>query len=134
MIPPLAAFRPQLEAALAYTDNSHCFEDVAAEVASGALQYWPGARSVIITEIIVTPGYKALGFFLAGGDLAELEMMYPRVEAWGRSMGCDRAVMTGRRGWERSFLTRRSGWRQTLVVYEKTLRGQEEEGHSGHED
>lgn len=124
-VPPLREYRSQIEAALAYADDSHDFEDVAASVASGNMQYWPGVRSVIVTEIIVYPRYKALNFFLAGGDLAELEFMYPRVEAWGRMMGCDRAVLTGRKGWERSFLTRREGWHPTLAVFEKPLRGEE---------
>lgn len=115
-------YRASIEEALVYADHSHTFEDVRDMVHAGRLQFWPGAHSVIITEILDYPRYKALNYFLAGGgSLAEMEAMTPGIEAWARSMGCDRAVMTGRLGWERTFITR-DGWRQKpLAVYEKTL-------------
>lgn len=117
----LEAHRGQIEAALGYAGGTHTFEDIRAAVEAGDLQYWPGVRSVIITEIIQYPQKRALNFFLAGGDLAELEAMYPLIEEWGKTRGCVVAVMTGRRGWERSFLTRKEGWKPTLVVLEKEL-------------
>ena len=108
-----------LLSALAYADNSHSFEDVKAMVESGRLQFWPGPASAIVTEIVEFPRFKAIHFFLAGGNLVELEAMYPLIEKWGQEQGCDRATLAGRPGWTRSFLTRREGWRQTQVVLEK---------------
>lgn len=125
VVPPISEYRRQIEAALAYADDSHTFEDIVAGVESGEMQYWPGVKSVIITEIADVPQYRYLNFFLAGGDLAELEMMYPAIEAWGRSKGCVRAILTGRKGWERSFLTQREGWKYKLAVFEKSLDGKE---------
>lgn len=119
----LEAHRGEIEGALQYAGGTHTFEDIRAGVEAGSLQYWPGVRSVIITEIIQYPQKRALNFFLAGGDLAELEEMYPVIETWGREKGCDVAVMTARKGWERSFLTRKERWQPTLVVFEKQLHG-----------
>lgn len=117
----LEVHREQIEAALAYAGGTHTFEDVRAGVAAGALQYWPGVHSAILTEILQYPQRRVLNFFLAGGELAELEAMYPIIEQYGRAQGCTSAVLTGRKGWERSFLTRLEGWQPTLVVLEKQL-------------
>lgn len=117
----LTAHRSQIEAALAYAGGTHTFEDIRAGVEAGSLQYWPGPRSVIVTAVEDYPRKRALHFFLAGGDIAELEEMYPMVEQWGRSQGCTLATMTGRKGWERSFLTRREGWTPTAVSFAKDL-------------
>jgi hypothetical protein len=124
MIPDLAKYRRQIEAALVYSGHSHDFDDVAAMVAAGKAQFWPGRTSVIITEIIVEPRHKVLHFFLAGGDLAELEQMTPIIEQWGRERGCTRASLVGRKGWDRTFL-KRQGWTNGLVVLEKSFDGKE---------
>lgn len=122
----LGAHRQQIESALAYSGGTHTYEDVQAAVEAGDLQYWPGPRSVVITEIMQYPQTRVLNFFLAGaetGHLAELEAMYPEIEKWGRTQGCTVAVMSGRKGWERSFLTRKEGWEPKLVFFEKQLNG-----------
>ena len=114
-------YRLQIEAALAYAAGSHTFDDVAAGVAAGTMQLWLGPNSVMVTELVDYPRYRALRFFLAGGRMPELEAMTPGVLDWGREQGCARAEFLGRRGWQRSFLTR-SGWRDTqLVALEKQL-------------
>ena len=119
----LEAHREQIEAALGYAGGTHTFEDVRAGVEAGTLLYWPGVRSAVITEIIQYPQRRVLNFFLAGGDLAELEAMYPIIMQYGRAQGCSSAVLSGRKGWERSFFVRTEGWTPTLVVLEKQLHG-----------
>lgn len=117
----ITEYRRQIEAALQYADGTHTFEDVVRQVAKGDLQFWPGPASVLITEILEHPQRRTLNFFLAGGDLAELERMTPSVLQWGKQLGCTRAIMLGRKGWERSFLVR-TGWTlPPLVVLEKDL-------------
>lgn len=111
----ISAFSSYIEDALVYANGSHTFEDVRAAVAAGRMQFWPGVKSVIITEILENPRYKALNLFLAGGNLAELERMTPLVLDWGRDQGCSRAMFLGRSGWERTFLTR-TGWTKTPMV------------------
>lgn len=117
----LEGAKPYIERALEHADGSHSYQDIRDLVEKGLLQFWPGPASVVVTEIIAYPKYRVLNFFLAGGNLSELEVMYPAIEAWGAAQGCDRAVLTGRKGWERTFLARKN-WQPTLVVYEKTLK------------
>lgn len=119
----LAESRKEIEAALEYSDNAHSYEDIVRDVEDGKLQFWPGPNSVVITEIISYPRYKALNFFLAGGKMEELEVMYPMIEAWSRRQGCDRAFLTGRRGWERTKWLLEQNWKPTLVVMEKKYNG-----------
>lgn len=117
-------YRRQIEAALSYTGGTHTFDDIVAGVNEGRFQFWPGPDSVIVTEMAEYPQHRALHFFLAGGNLPELEAMTPAILDWGKEQGCTMATLAGRRGWDRTFLTR-TGWsiRQELVVLEKSLNG-----------
>jgi hypothetical protein len=124
MTQALTAYRPQIEAALVYSGHSHTFDDVAQLVKDGKAQFWGGPTSVVITQVVLEPQHKVLHFFLAGGNLAELEKMTPLIEQWGREQGCTRASLVGRKGWDRTFLSRQ-GWHNGLVVLEKDLDGQE---------
>lgn len=117
----LQEYKSQIEAALQYAGGTHVFDDVQHAVEKGELQFWPGTRSVILTEIQDTPQQRILNFFLAGGNSVELEAMLPLVEEWGRSIGATRATLYGRKGWGKSFLTKNQGWKETLVVLEKEL-------------
>jgi hypothetical protein len=112
--------RPFLEKALSLAGDTHSFEDVRKGIEEDKLQFWPGINSAIITEIIEYPQKRTLHCFLAGGNLAELEVMYPMVEAWGREKGCVFASTYGRPGWERTFL-KREGWTPRTVVMTKEL-------------
>ena len=112
--------RPFLQKALDHAGNTHTLEDVEAALAKGLVQWWPGENSAAVTEIIQYPQQRALHFWLAGGNLSELESMYPAAEAWGREHGCTVATTSGRPGWERTFL-RREGWQPRTVVMMKAL-------------
>lgn len=103
----IESLRAPIEAALEYAGGSHTYEDITKAVAEGRMQFWAGPRSAVVTEVVQYPQYKALQFFLAGGDLKELEAMAEGIEEWGRQQGCTRVVFTGRKGWERTFLVRR---------------------------
>lgn len=117
----LDQYRPQIEAALAYSGGTHTFDDIRDLVSKGQLQFWPGPHSVGITEIQTTPQRRTLNIFLAGGDKAELEAMLPAVIDWAKAQGCTHALMIGRRGWERTFMTR-TGWKVAeTVVLEREL-------------
>jgi hypothetical protein len=104
------AHRQYIEAALEYADGAYTFDEVVAMVESGRLQYWPGPSSAVVTEILSYPRKKVLNFFLAGGNLPEIEAMYPGIHHWGRSQGCTHAAMFARPGWARSFVTRTAGY------------------------
>jgi hypothetical protein len=109
-----------LERALAYAGGSHTLADIHAAVACGQLQRWDGERSTIVTEIRETPQQRILLFFLAEGDLTELRGMARGIEDWGRALGCHKAQLVGRRGWERSAIVQ-DGWKLASIVMEKEL-------------
>ena len=100
----LKRLRHHVEAALEYSGGTHNFDDVAEMVRDHKLQLWPASNSVVLTEIIVYPRLKNLHYFLAGGDLDELSRMRPMIESWGKSIGCTRVTLAGRKGWAKTFL------------------------------
>lgn len=116
------AFRRYIEDALVYSGGTHTFEDVTAAIDAGTLQLWPGLSSAVVTEVVDAPRQRILNFFLAGGNLAELETMLPIILAWGKEQGCVKATLVGRKGWERTFLTRK-GWKLSQVVLEVPIDG-----------
>jgi hypothetical protein len=103
------AWFPALQNALVLDGGAHTMDDVWSMIENGDCQFWPGVRSGIVTSIVSFPSTSHLHFFLAGGDLAELEAMTPTVLEWGKTQGCSKASLIGRRGWERTFL-KRAGW------------------------
>ncbi len=111
----------QIERALVHTGGTHTVEDIASAISSGQKQLWAGTDSAIVTQIVITPQKKELWFFLAAGNMEEVQRMYPLILEWGREQGCVRATFVGRRGWARTFLTREEGWRETLAVFEKEI-------------
>lgn len=117
----LQRLRPHIERALSYSDDTHLYDDVAEMVSADRAVLWSGPDSVIVTETILDPRRKSLHFFLAAGQMAELEIMTPHILEFGRMEGCTKATLIGRKGWQRSFLSR-TGWSPSpLVMMEKTL-------------
>lgn len=112
---------PEVARALEYEGGLHTVDDIWAGVEKGEFQFWPGERSMLVTQILTFPRQKDLLFFLAAGDLTEIQRLYPIVLEWAKQQGCSRALMAGRKGWERTFLTKEEGWRSTHVVMEKEL-------------
>ena len=116
----LERLRHHVEAALEYSGGTHHFADVREMVEQNKLQLWPAVNSVVLTEIIVYPRLKNLHYFLAGGDLDELSRMRPMIESWGKSLGCTRVSLAGRRGWAKTFL-KDEGYSPQWTVLAKTL-------------
>lgn len=116
-----ARLEPHLENALQYSGGTHTLEDVFLGVANGDYQWWPGEDSVIVTEIVEYPRKTVLNYFLAGGELGELERMADQIEEWAlREKSIDAITLTGRKGWGRSFLRNR-GYNETSVSMSKEL-------------
>lgn len=114
----ISRYKRYIEAALEHDNGGYLYEDVERLVAEGEFQLWPGAHSVIITQIINFPRKRIAHVFLAAGNLAEIERMTPALEAWSKEKGCVGVEMIGRRGWERTFLSR-SGYKSQAVLYTK---------------
>lgn len=116
----LVKCRKYIEDALEYSAGTHTFNDIAAGVLSGKFQLWPNHNSAVVTEIVVYPQLKDLHFFLAGGNLDELKAMRPLIEQWGKSIGCTRVSLAGRKGWERTFL-KDEGYEPKWFILSKEL-------------
>jgi hypothetical protein len=93
-----------LEDALDYAHGTFDINDVFNDVVNGTAQFWPGKNSAVVTQIVPYPKKKVLHFFLAGGDIKELEEMEPGIIEWAKSQGCEAITLTGRPGWTKSFL------------------------------
>jgi hypothetical protein len=112
--------RKWLEDALEYNDTGQTLQDVWVGMQSGEYRLWPGERCAVVTEHFENTQGKHLSFFLAGGDIAELETMLPKIEACARDDGVVRITLYGRRGWEKSFL-RSAGYKTHWVVMTKDM-------------
>jgi len=119
-IEDLHRLRQQVESALEYSGGTHTFDDIAQAVTENRFQVWPGINSVVVTEIIVYPRIKNLHYFLAGGDLDELKLMRPYIERWGKSLGCTRVTLAGRKGWSKTFL-RDEGYEPKWFILSKDI-------------
>ncbi len=111
---------PYIAAGLEYAEGTHSLDDVFLSVMTGQRQFWPGERSAIVTEVNDFPQKKVLHFFVAGGELEELNRMQQAIEVWAREQGCTRITLAGRRGWLRSFL-RDEGYKPKWTVMSKEI-------------
>lgn len=104
---------PWLEAALAHAGDTHRKEHILARILDGRAQLWtePGAACVTSIERSDT-GLREVNGWLAGGDLDGVRRIVARAEQWGREIGCQRALITGRRGWLRAL----PGYREAATV------------------
>ncbi len=106
--------------ALEYAGGSHTIDDVFRRVATGHAQLWESGDAVIVSEVY-EERKKRLHFWLAAGKKAEVIELSRRVLEWGRSIGCVRATLAGRKGWTRAL--HEQGWRPSeLVLLERELR------------
>lgn len=112
--------RPFIEAALERSPGLEDIEDVEGYIDSGSYMLWTGTNCAAITQISVYASRKAVTIVHAGGDKNELiNGLTPKIEQFGRDMGCDLIALTGREGWLREG--RKRGWRLGYVWMIKNL-------------
>lgn len=89
----------------ATADGLHRYETLRDLVAKGLVQVWFGDRSVMFSEVQSYDAHMAIQCFAAAGCRAEIEgVVRPAVEAWGKSQGCDLALVEASRpGWEKAL-------------------------------
>lgn len=114
-----ARCKPWIEAALPYCYGTHTIEDVERLIAEGKMQFWPGKRSAIVSEVLEYPRLKAFNFFLVGGDLSELLEWEPSFTTIAKALGCSRISQIGRRGWGKALAP--LGYETVLSVMLKEL-------------
>lgn len=112
--------KPWIEGALEYTDGAFTIADIERGLSEHRYHFWPGEKAAIVTEFINYPQYRALNFFLIGGDLTELtEKMEPAIATWATLAGCKRILGIGRKGLERVMKSK--GYRPVWVCLSKVL-------------
>jgi hypothetical protein len=92
-----------IEAALAYSGDTHSLLHVVDAIKDGSAQFFPLENSVIVTEIVDYPKRAVCRIWLAGGDMDELIEAEKSIVEWARSHGCDGMEIIGRKGWERQL-------------------------------
>lgn len=92
-----------IEAALAYSGDTHSLLHVVDAIKDGSAQFFPLENSVIVTEIVDYPKRAVCRIWLAGGEMDELIKAEKSIVEWARSHGCDGMEIIGRKGWERQL-------------------------------
>ena len=93
--------------------------DLLEDVACGRAQLWAGERAALVTQCVDDPSGRCLHVWLAGGDLKDILMLKPGIEAWARGRGCERVTLDGRRGWAR--VLRAHGYTSNGIELERRL-------------
>lgn len=105
-----------LEAAIDVYGKTHSKDQVWKLIEDGKAQLWPTPNAVLLTSIDeYQSGLKELRGWLSGGDLNEIMQWEPIIAAWAKDNGCQRAVITGRRGWLKAF----RGYRELATIMVK---------------
>lgn len=99
----LERFRPQIEAALAYTKGEWTWDAVVEEVTSGRAFLMIKGESVAVLQPV-----HALHIFTASGDMSDLMAMEEEATRRAKTALFDVMTLRGRDGWERVLQSR--GW------------------------
>ncbi len=113
------ANRHHIEAALAYSGDTHTFDDVKAAIIAGKMQLWVGKDGCAVTEIIQYPAKRVLHVFLASGTMEQILDMSDSAMAWGAAQGCTAMTLSGRKGWERALAPH--GFVPVLVTLQRPI-------------
>lgn len=109
---------PILQRAIDRNGDTFDADFVWREIAEGRAQMWPAPNSGVISSIRTAPsGLRFLESWLAAGDLHEIVELKPRIEAFGRSQGCTRSIISGRAGWGGAF----PDYKTTSILLTKEL-------------
>lgn len=92
-----------IEAALAYSGDTHSLVDVVDAIKDGSAQFFPLENSVIVTEVVDYPQKAVCRIWLAGGEMDELIEAEKSIVDWAKSHGCSGMEIIGRKGWERQL-------------------------------
>jgi hypothetical protein len=114
-----ARTRQLLARALEHAPETHTLEDVIDQIARGDAQVWQTEESVLVTEVYDTPRMRVIHVWLAAGEMGEVIALSHQALSWGRKLGCKRASLAGRRGWERKLAA--EGWTPELTLMGKPI-------------
>ena len=112
---------PLVKRVLNKIDLYYTIEYIKESLLRAEMQLWTSLegtqiKSICITQIQIHPKYKFLNIVMQAGQLASVEHLH-QIEQWGKSQGCTRVKLTGRRGWKRVL----PDYKETLIKLEKEL-------------
>ena len=84
----LVRCRVWIENALAYSGDTHTFDDVSRNVLQGTHHLWPLENSCAVTEFVLYPQTKHFHVWLAGGTLNEILQLNEPFAKFAKANGC----------------------------------------------
>jgi len=108
-----------IEAALAYANNSHSFDNIVDMVVTGAVHFYPLENSYVIMEVQTFPNHKVYHAFLAGGKKEEILDVHPWMMENAKVLGCKYVSVCGRLGWVKELRNR--GWTYQYAILSKEV-------------
>ena len=108
-----------IENALAYSGDTHSFDDIALGVLCHRYQLWPLKNSCAVTEFITYPRQKHFHVFLAGGTLNEILELNEPFAQFARANNCTAMTIAGRPGWEK--ILDKLGWDYQFTTLKREI-------------
>ena len=88
--------------AATFDPRKYSLEWLNGQVWSGIIKAWADDDAGILATVKAYPtGFLELHGMLAAGDLTAIPSLIGHAENWGRSVGCQEAVIESRPGWQR---------------------------------
>lgn len=116
----LVRCRIWIQDALAYSGNTHNFDDICLGVLNNHYHLWPLENSCAVTEFVMYPRQKHFHVFLAGGRLNEiLELDTPFAE-FAKANNCSAMTIAGRPGWEKAL--NKLNWEYQFTTLKKEIK------------
>ena len=83
----------------------HPIDCLDALLLTGRARLFVGEQAAIVAEIRDYPGgARAVHGLVAAGRIEEISgVLIPQAEAWGKALGCTRAIIESRAGWLRAL-------------------------------
>lgn len=118
---------PVLSRAIARTDGRHSAFTTRRAILDDKMQLWAAFEddgmskcvAALVTQTVIYPtGVEELEIVLCAGKVFPdcLELL-GYIEAWGKSVGCSKVRLIGRKGWSRAL----AGYSEIAVVMERDL-------------
>lgn len=108
-----------IENALAYSGNTHSFDDIAFGVLGHRYQLWPLENSCAVTEFVEFPRQKHFHVFLAGGTLNEILQLNEPFAQFAKANNCTVMTIAGRPGWEK--VLEKLGWDYQFTTLKREI-------------
>lgn len=110
---------PWLLAAMLRYGKTHDKEHLWELIEKGEVQLFPLPHGAFCATIQTYPTeLRECHFWLAGGDLGEMQKVEPLTMKWAKSLGCQRATLRGRKGWVKVLPP---GWEDVGTILVKEL-------------